>query len=187
MGNRRVEKIKQQVTISLRGGSKSVNGIPAAVVESEFQRIYKRSGELHEEEILQEARPDAAPLHRAFEWDDGKAGELYRLNQARTLVRCVEISVAPNEPSQKGWVSVPKSSETRASAYHPVDVVINRPDLYVMAMQALTAKMNGAIAAVQELQRAAESSDNPDADRLTRIAIAVQAMQTAASAVHALH
>jgi hypothetical protein len=36
--------------------------------------------------IVDRARPKSSPLHDAFEWNDKKAGEKYRIIQARSLV-----------------------------------------------------------------------------------------------------
>lgn len=43
------------------------------------------------ESVVEAARPKDAPLHPALTWDDAKAAELHRLNEARTLVRAVRV------------------------------------------------------------------------------------------------
>lgn len=40
-----------------------------------------------------EKLPEGHPLHDAFEWEDSKAGPLYREHQARTLIRGVKINM----------------------------------------------------------------------------------------------
>lgn len=50
--------------------------------------------------VLDEARDESHPLHDRFEWDDGVAGEKYRLNQAHELIRSVRI-VYRRDPDQK--------------------------------------------------------------------------------------
>ena len=47
--------------------------------------------------LVDECRPEDAPLHSYFEWRDNVAAELYREDQARLLIRSI-ISV--NEPDQ---------------------------------------------------------------------------------------
>ena len=42
--------------------------------------------------VLAAAAPAASPLHACFEWDNRRAGEAYRLEQARTLIRTVQIA-----------------------------------------------------------------------------------------------
>lgn len=37
--------------------------------------------------VVEDARPDDAPLHRGFEWDDSVAGEKWREDEARRMIR----------------------------------------------------------------------------------------------------
>jgi len=65
----------------------------------EAQEIFVKLKEtvgLTSHSILREARGRSSPLHRDFEWDDEVAGPLYRLIQARSLVRAI-IKVDPTE------------------------------------------------------------------------------------------
>lgn len=41
--------------------------------------------------VVDDARPEDAPLHPAFEWDDPVAAEKYREEQARHLIRSVYV------------------------------------------------------------------------------------------------
>lgn len=41
--------------------------------------------------LVDVSRPEDAPLHSVFEWDDSTAAELYRENQARRLIASIEI------------------------------------------------------------------------------------------------
>ena len=43
--------------------------------------------------VVEDARPEESPLHAHFEWDDQLAGEQFRLEQARKLIRSVVVSV----------------------------------------------------------------------------------------------
>jgi hypothetical protein len=38
-------------------------------------------------DVVNAARPEDAPLHRYFEWDDAVAGEQYRIHQAHDYIR----------------------------------------------------------------------------------------------------
>lgn len=46
-------------------------------------------GELTPQDVLKDAKNNNSPLHSFFEWDEGKAAEQYRLQQARGLIRAV--------------------------------------------------------------------------------------------------
>lgn len=59
----------------------------------EIKKLEDRRGRLTAEEVLEAARPSASPLHGFFEWDDSKAAEAHRLEQARDLIRRVKIEL----------------------------------------------------------------------------------------------
>lgn len=89
-------------------------GVPAQVVGDELSRIESRDGGITPEKVVEAARPKQAPLHPAFEWDDGVAGELYRRQQAGQLIR--SVYVVPEEedeaPPSPAWVSVIDSASS---------------------------------------------------------------------------
>lgn len=52
----------------------------------------ENGGILTPEIVLDAARPEDAPLHTYFEWDDSIAGERYRLRQAQGLIVKVKVT-----------------------------------------------------------------------------------------------
>lgn len=48
-------------------------------------------GSIAPEAVVDASRPKSAPLHKEFEWDDSVAAEQYRVNQARYIVRSIEV------------------------------------------------------------------------------------------------
>lgn len=66
-------------------------GLDAQMVGEELEAIRERHGGITAEVVVDEARPEDAPLHPAFEWDDKIAAEEYRKEQARNLIRAVVI------------------------------------------------------------------------------------------------
>lgn len=57
----------------------------------------KSGGRLIPAAIVEAARERRHILHRHFEWDDAKAAEAYRLDQARSIVRCIHVDDADTE------------------------------------------------------------------------------------------
>ena len=43
--------------------------------------------------VVEAARDESSPLHGAFCWDDTKAAELYRLDQAQRLIRSFRVKI----------------------------------------------------------------------------------------------
>lgn len=60
--------------------------VDAQTAYEECQRIEKERG-LTPASLVDESRPDDAPLHREFEWDDSVAAEKYREVQASEVIR----------------------------------------------------------------------------------------------------
>ena len=194
MSNRQVRALKYAYK---QGARYSVD---AQVVGSELERIQKSHGITTTKAVVDEARPDDAPLHPVFEWRNDVAAESYRQWQARKLIKSVTVieQREGKDVSIPVYVHVPASEQVdRAEGatagqpgqrgYQPVSVVVQRPDMYALALAELARKFNAARESMESLKRAADTSPDTDYERMARIAIAVQAMQTASAAVSALH
>lgn len=57
----------------------------------ELLKIEKKHGSITAPRVVETARPLKSPLHRHFEWADGKAAQEYRLWQARQLISVVRF------------------------------------------------------------------------------------------------
>jgi hypothetical protein len=74
-------------------------GVDAQTAGSELDRIRRRDGTIKPAAVVDEARPEEAPLHPAFEWRDPVAAEQWREHQASTLIKVVRVvPSAPQEP-----------------------------------------------------------------------------------------
>lgn len=71
--------------------------VDAQTAGEELDRICRERGTLNPSYIVDESRPEEAPLHPCFEWDDTVAAEKYREVQASSIVR--NITVTHEEPS----------------------------------------------------------------------------------------
>ena len=64
-----------------------------SAVKNALAKISEKHGHITPEFVVQEARNVKNPLHNSFEWDDTEAGNLYRLTQARFLIRTVKLDI----------------------------------------------------------------------------------------------
>lgn len=85
-----------------------------------LQRIYDTEGTLTPKVVVESARPDDAPLHDRFEWDDGIAGERYREVQAAELIRSVTVTFQQAAQREKTQVRVFHHVETADAGPHYV-------------------------------------------------------------------
>ena len=127
-----------------------VSGVDANTVGTELTRIYADNGELSAPLVVDEARPDDAPLHPAFEWDDQVAAELHREHQARTLIRSVQI-IRDEEPEAPSFVHV-----RSLGSYVPSETVAQRIDLYEEAWRDAMDRLSQAQHALKQLEQLAE-------------------------------
>lgn len=168
---------------TFRGGNRY--SVSADVAGVELERIHQRDGVITAAVVVNESRPEDAPLHPVFEWRDEVAAENYRHYQARTMIRSVhKIEEDRPEPTPV-YVNVGPNETTRG--YQPVSIVVTRPNMYANALAELAKKLHAAEKALAELKSAADAQPDSDQERMARIAIAVQAMQTASAAIQALH
>lgn len=67
----------------------------------EMERIETLYGSLTPQNILDASRPKNALFHTLFQWDDTQAAEQYRLQQARTILNNIEVTViSDGQPKQ---------------------------------------------------------------------------------------
>lgn len=160
-----------------------VQGVSPDVVVSELSRIHAESGKIEPATVVEEAKPKDSPLHPAFDWDNKKAGEKWRLHQARDLIKSVEVVVEDAEP-QTVFVHVPESVG-KGGAYHPVTHVVQHPDMLTLALIDAQRRVSDLQSAVRNLESAARGCENPEL--MARISLAVVAMQHASQAIQAIH
>lgn len=104
--------------------------VPAGVAGSELSRIRAEQGRFFAPAaVVHASRPEDAPLHPVFEWDDRKAAAAHREEQAKYLIRNVLV-VNPEKPEQqpmRAFVSVELEGE--GHRYTTVAHAMSVPDL----------------------------------------------------------
>lgn len=120
-------------------------GVDANVAGVELERLAKRDQEIVPMTLVDESRPIDAPLHSCFEWDDTEAAQLYREDQAKTIIRNLQIVYVRNDteeplPPTRAYVSVidepefemyapSKPTITSIRHYRPIAKVMSETDL----------------------------------------------------------
>lgn len=94
------------------------------------------NGELRTLAVVEDARPEAAPLHNLFEWDDDVAATEFRKVQARSVISAVRVvydsGVDAPEQHQLAYVNVQNQDGDRV--YVPATVVAANQDYYEYAV-----------------------------------------------------
>jgi hypothetical protein len=91
-------------------------GIAADVAGRELDRLAKRDQEVVPITLVEESRTPDAPLHSYFEWNDEIAGGLHREDQAKRLIRSIQVTYVRNDteeplPPVRAYVSVVDESD----------------------------------------------------------------------------
>lgn len=98
--------------------------VDAQTAGEELERIYNERGELSPKNVVDASRSEQAPLHVCFEWDNEKAAEKWREEQASRIISTITI-VGENANTA--------GREVRAfihaqGSYHPLAVVVSDVD-----------------------------------------------------------
>lgn len=176
-----------QYAFKRAASARYTGGATADVIGAELHRIWAAHGQqLVPADVVEEARPKRAALHRCFEWDDAIAGQNYRVIQARHLIRSVTVEtpqgVLPafiNVKVSKPVVGADgQETEEESRYYQETKVVASRPAEYFSALAAAQARLIEAQEAFAVLKSLASKQGRSNAD-LRKLAAIAEALTTA--------
>lgn len=135
-------------------------GVAAETVASVVNRIIAEEGSCPPKRLVDEARPEDSPLHRLFDWNDETAAEAHRRNQARQIIRSVEIRIVEgvNEISTSAFISVGRVEGTKhmGSGYRRMEDVFSNEATRKEALDAAAASLRAWRIRYQNLTELAE-------------------------------
>jgi hypothetical protein len=118
------------------------------------------NGRLTPDAVVAAAVDPDSPLHSHFVWDDSEAADLYRIDQARTLIRSVRVDLKIGETIVRSvaYVRDPEV-EPEEQGYIAVDVLRRDQDL---AREAVANEFARAGAALRRARLVAAALEFPD-------------------------
>jgi hypothetical protein len=112
----------------------------AANAELLLLRKRTRGDLLTPEMVLDFASDETTTLHALFEWDDSEAAYLYRLDQAREVIRLC-ISVIPGtETVVRAFVSL-STDRSAGGGYRSIEAVLSNTERYAVMLQDALAEL----------------------------------------------
>lgn len=99
--------------------------VQAQTAGEEIERIYQKRGQCDAADVVDESRPESAVLHPCFEWSDLVAAELWREQQARSIINCI-VTVSE---TKKGETVEVRAFPHVADTYRPLSVVLESKDM----------------------------------------------------------
>jgi hypothetical protein len=106
-------------------------------LRDQLQVIYDEHGRLTPAHVVDAARPADHPLHERFEWDNAVAGEAYRLDQARRLIRSVRVVYreADEKEAARTVRAYHAVRDEQGAAYRATDEIVESEFLTKIVMQ----------------------------------------------------
>lgn len=100
---------------------KAASKADAQAIGTALEKISAQNGgELSPGAIVEAARNSRHVLHKHFEWDNEKAAEAYRLDQARAIVRLIRTIDEESETEPRAFVSVKGDNGTSYRSHSEV-------------------------------------------------------------------
>jgi hypothetical protein len=121
-------------------------------------------GRLTPPAVVDAARNPRSPLHRHFEWDDTKAAEAYRLDQARAIIGVIRIEDDAGEPT-RAFLSVRDGAGT---SYRTAAEVSGSVDLQLAVLKQAERDLEAFGKRYRELQDICEDVASARAKARTR-------------------
>ena len=115
-----------------------VNGIYKANAETIYNEITSLGEKFTPMDVVNLAKDENTALHPLFEWDDKKAADKYRENQARSII-CnivVQNDVETEDGEEKVFVRVIVNTNERAKTYQTIERTVTRKDDYTLLLAA---------------------------------------------------
>jgi len=156
----------QKSKVEWRKGYRA-SGIDAAKAHAEVEKIRKANGgKLTPEAVVAKAKSPRNVLHKAFEWNDTTAGPLYRLEQARGMIRSFQIVYIDNgnrAPIRSYEIKREKKKDgTSRKVYQTIEDILSDPQSRAELISRLLrelVQMQGKYRAVQELSAVWDAVD----------------------------
>lgn len=155
----------------------------ANVAAKELARIRRSNGALTPESVVDASRPEDAPLHPEFEWDDSVAAEGYRKYQARTMIRCLVRVETRTTPEHREYTHVRQENADQGE-YMPTSTVVTREALLTDAVDRLTSKVLDLQSSLAEI-KALSDALTPNSARGAALVLATTTVKAALKAIEA--
>lgn len=112
----------KEANVTYQWARGSVHTVDAETAGGALEAISKRYGFVLPETVVAESRPENAPLHDEFEWDDSTAANAYREDQARGIIRHITIRIEKDDTPHdvRAFVHVLARGQTAEDDREPV-------------------------------------------------------------------
>lgn len=105
----------------------------SGIFNADAQKVYEEIGDTQvtPAEIVEKAKDETSELHKCFEWDDEKAAEKYRLQQARMVINLLVVKTETPEETPARVFQITSERNT----YQPSKLFLEQPDEYAALLK----------------------------------------------------
>lgn len=116
------------------------------------------NGKLTPEGVVREAKNIRSVLHPYFEWDDAKAAERWRMDQASHLIRSVTVQVEPQDHEEPRIIRafVPISGADENRSYVPTLKALGDAEMRRQVLAQAHSELGAVARKYREMQELAE-------------------------------
>lgn len=114
----------------------------AAPVADALRQLHDQHHGLTPVLVVNTARDPQHPLHGHFEWDDARAGEQYRLQQARSLIRSFKVVYRDDGQEQRKVRAYVSTVSEAGPVYRATEEVLSDDFSRELLMRGLQRDLN---------------------------------------------
>lgn len=109
-----------------------INGLHKVEAQTagEFCEKLRTEGRLTAADLVEASRPEDAPLHSEFEWDDSAAAEEWRKQQARVIISSIVVSETTTAEPVRAYFKIESTPR-----YESIQTIISTPDSYTLLLR----------------------------------------------------
>lgn len=129
----------------------------ANVVGGVVEKIESEHGAVTKELLLEESRPEDSATHSMFEWDNDKAAEKWRLEQAKQTInalRVVYVKPDKEKVTVKAFVNV--SDFSNKAVFRNVDIALRDEDMREIYLKRIRSELEAYIKRNQDFEELAD-------------------------------
>ena len=102
----------------------------SAQIAGEVCASLEEKGELNAQNLVEVSRPENAPLHNEFTWNNDLAAELWRKNQAQHIISHIVLETQEQTPIRAFF-----NIEVRSPNYESISVITKQEDKYAALLR----------------------------------------------------
>lgn len=131
--------------------------VDANTVGAVVEHLEEENGQVTKEDFLEVSRPEDAPTHTLFEWDDSVAAEKYRLDQSRKIITALRVVYeTKNEEEIKVSAFIQTSADGNKTHYENIEDALKDDGKREIVLNRIRGELDAFITRNQHIEELAD-------------------------------